>query len=157
MNQLTQTASLIASKISSVENRERKRTASAQKHFKHAIECLVKDLRLGSVIHPEYEAGIHRRSNRYSETPQYRDPEYRTVCLGAPKLLWIWKLSGRGHYFMFNLGLKDGVRHLASDNKRQIWWNTITAYSQAILLLTHVTKRTNVTEDGYGFCWLLLF
>ena len=74
MNQLTQTASLIASEISSVENRERKRTASAQKHFEHAIECLVKDLWLGTVIHPEYEAGIHRRSNWYSETPQYRDP-----------------------------------------------------------------------------------
>ncbi len=75
MNQLTQTASLIASEISSVENRERKRTASAQKHFEHAIECLVKDLWLGTVIHPEYEAGIHRRSNWYSETPQYRDPD----------------------------------------------------------------------------------
>ena len=37
MNQLTQTASLIASEISSVENRERKRTASAQRHFEHAI------------------------------------------------------------------------------------------------------------------------
>ena len=74
MNQLTQTASFIASEISSVENRERKRTASAQKHFEHAIECLVKDLWLGTVIHPEYEAGIHRRSNWYSETPQYRDP-----------------------------------------------------------------------------------
>ena len=43
-------------------------------HFEHAIECLVKDLWLGTVIHPEYEAGIHRRSNWYSETPQYRDP-----------------------------------------------------------------------------------
>ena len=74
MNQLTQTASLIASEISSIENRERKRTASAQKHFEHAIECLLKDLWLGTVIHPEYEAGIHRRSNWYSETPQYRDP-----------------------------------------------------------------------------------
>ncbi len=73
MNQLTQTASLIASEISSVENRERKRTASAQKDFEHAIECLVKDLWLGTVIHPEYEVGIHRRSNWYSETPQYRD------------------------------------------------------------------------------------
>ncbi len=74
MNQLTQTASLIASEISSVENKECKRTASAQKHFEHAIECLVKDLWLGTVIHPEYEVGIHRRSNWYAETPQYRDP-----------------------------------------------------------------------------------
>ena len=34
----------------------------------------MKDLWLGTVIHPEYEVGIHRRSNWYSETPQYRDP-----------------------------------------------------------------------------------
>ena len=27
-----------------------------------------------STIHTEYEVGIHRRSNWYSETPQYRDP-----------------------------------------------------------------------------------
>ena len=69
MNQLTQTASLLASEISSVENRERKRAASAEKHFKHAIEILLKDLWLGTVIYPEYEAGIQGRSNWYSETP----------------------------------------------------------------------------------------
>ena len=34
----------------------------------------MKDLWLGTAIHPEYEVGIHRRSNWYSETPQYRDP-----------------------------------------------------------------------------------
>ncbi|MDB2514459.1 hypothetical protein N9Y31_08120 [Alphaproteobacteria bacterium] len=49
-------------------------SADAQKHFEHAIECLLKDLWLGTVIHPEYEVGIHRRSNWYSETPQCRDP-----------------------------------------------------------------------------------
>jgi len=75
MNQLTQTASLIASEISSIENRERKRTASAQKHFEHAIECLVRDLWLGTFIHPGYEVCIHRWSNWYSDTPQYRDPD----------------------------------------------------------------------------------
>ena len=74
MNQLNTTASLTASEISSVENRECKRQLAAQKHFEHAIECLLTDLWLGTVIHPEYEAGIHRRSNWYSETPQYRDP-----------------------------------------------------------------------------------
>ena len=73
MNQLTQTASLIASEISSIENRQRKRSDDAQMHFEHAIECLLKDLWFGTVIHPEYEAGIHRWSNWYSETPQYRD------------------------------------------------------------------------------------
>ena len=74
MTQLAQIALSIASEISSIENRERKRSADAQKHFEHAIECLLKDLWLGTVIHPEYEVGIHRRSNWYSETPQYRDP-----------------------------------------------------------------------------------
>ena len=73
MEALTGLSKSIASEISSVENRERKRTASAQKHFEHAIECLMKDLWLGTVIHPEYEAGIHKRSNWYSETTQYRD------------------------------------------------------------------------------------
>ena len=75
MNQLTQTASFIASEISSIESRERKRTASAQRHFEYAIERLLTELWLGTVIHPEFEAGIHRRSNWYSETPQYRDPD----------------------------------------------------------------------------------
>mgnify|MGYP005691183757 CR=1 FL=1 len=69
---------LIASEILSIENRERKRSAEAQKHFEHAIECLLKDLWLGTAIHPEYEVGIHRRSNWYSETPQYRDPDLIT-------------------------------------------------------------------------------
>ena len=42
-------------------------------HFEHAIERLLKVLWLGTVIHLQNEAGIHRRSNWYSETPQYRD------------------------------------------------------------------------------------
>jgi len=41
----------IASEISSIENRERKRSADAQKKFEHAIKCLLKDLWLGTVIH----------------------------------------------------------------------------------------------------------
>ena len=74
MEALTGLSKSIASEISSIENRQRKRSDDVQTHFEHAIECLVKDLWLGTVIHPEYEAGIHRRSNWYSETPQYRDP-----------------------------------------------------------------------------------
>tara|TARA_B100000035_G_scaffold176823_1_gene150777 strand:+ start:267 stop:710 length:444 start_codon:yes stop_codon:yes gene_type:complete len=74
MDQLTQTALSIASELSSIENRESKRNAEAQRNFEHAIECLLKELWLGTAIHPEYEVGIHRRSNWYSETPQYRDP-----------------------------------------------------------------------------------
>ena len=74
MDQLAQTALSIAFELSSIENRERKRNAEAQRNFQHAIECLLKELWLGTAIHPEYEVGIHRRSNWYSETPQYRDP-----------------------------------------------------------------------------------
>ena len=74
MEALTGLSQSIASEISSIESRERKRTASAQRHFEHAIERLLTELWLGTVIHPEYEVGIHRRSNWYSETPQYRDP-----------------------------------------------------------------------------------
>ena len=74
MEEFNNSCQQIASEISSIENRERKRSADAQKKFEHAIECLLKDLWLGTAIHPEYEVGIHRRSNWYSETPQYRDP-----------------------------------------------------------------------------------
>ena len=74
MSHLSEIAASIAFEISSIENRERKRSADAQKHFEHAIKCLLQDLWLGTAIHPEYEVGIHRRSNWYSETPQYRDP-----------------------------------------------------------------------------------
>jgi hypothetical protein len=74
MEALTGLSKSIASEISSIESRERKRTASAQRHFEHAIERLLTELWLGTVIHSEYEVGIHRRSNWYSETPQYRDP-----------------------------------------------------------------------------------
>ena len=74
MSHLSEIAASIALEISSSENRERKRFAEVQKHFEHAIECLLKELWLGTAIHPEYEVGIHRRSNWYSETPQYRDP-----------------------------------------------------------------------------------
>ena len=74
MDALTDLTKSIASEISSIENRERKRSADAQKRFEHAIECLLKEIWLGTAIYPEYEAGIHKRSNWYSETPQYRDP-----------------------------------------------------------------------------------
>jgi hypothetical protein len=74
MEVLTDLTKIISSEIFSIENRERKRDADAQKHFEHAIECLLKELWLGTAIHPEYEVGIHRRSNWYSEMPQYRDP-----------------------------------------------------------------------------------
>ena len=48
MDQLAQTALSIASELSSIENRERKRNFDAQRSFVHAIECLLKKLWLGT-------------------------------------------------------------------------------------------------------------
>ena len=58
MDQLAQTALSIASELSSIENRERKRNADAQRNFQHAIECLLKELWLGQVIRAFYKIGI---------------------------------------------------------------------------------------------------
>ena len=123
MNQLTQTASFIASEISSVENRERKRTASAQKHFEHAIECLVKDLWLGTVIHPEYEAGIHRRSNWYSETPQYRDPNLtypQAIAAYGGMVATDFIRVARDGYYDRDTGRSDVTKVIATDKLLQI-------------------------------------
>ena len=123
MNQLTQTASLIASEISSAENRERKRTASAQKHFEHAIECLLKDLWLGTVIHPEYEAGIHRRSNWYSETPQYRDPDltYKQAIAAYDGMVATDFIRvARDGFFDRDTGRSDITKVMATDKLLQV-------------------------------------
>ena len=123
MNQLTQTASFIASEISSVENRERKRTASAQKHFEHAIECLMKNLWLGTVIHPEYEAGIHRRSNWYSETPQYRDPDltYKQAIAAYDGMVATDFIRvARDGFFDRDTGRSDVTKVIATDKLSQV-------------------------------------
>ena len=123
MNQLTQTASFIASEISSVENRERKRTASAQRHFEHAIECLVKDLWLGTVIHPEYEAGIHRRSNWYSETPQYRDPNLtypQAIAAYDGMVATDFIRVARDGYYDRDTGKSDVTKVIATDKLLQV-------------------------------------
>ena len=123
MNQLTQTASFIASEISSVENRERKRTASAQKHFEHAIECLVKDLWLGTVIHPEYEAGIHRRSNWYSETPQYRDADltYKQAIAAYDGMVATDFIRvAKDGFFDRDTGRNDVTKVIATDKLSQV-------------------------------------
>jgi hypothetical protein len=123
MNQLTQTASFIASEISSVENRERKRTASAQKHFEHAIECLLKDLWIGTVIHPEYEAGIHRRSNWYSETPQYRDPNLtypQAIAAYDGMVATDFIRVIRDGYYDRDTGKSDVTKVIATDKLLQI-------------------------------------
>ena len=60
MDQLAQSALSIASELSSIENRERKRNADAQRNFQHAIECLLRELGLGTAIHPEYSKWENR-------------------------------------------------------------------------------------------------
>ena len=123
MSQLTQTALLIASEISSVENRERKRTASAQKHFEHTIECLMKDLWLGTVIHPEYEAGIHRRSNWYSETPQYRDPNLtypQAIAAYDGMVATDFIRVARDGYYDRDTGKSDVTKVIATDKLLQV-------------------------------------
>ena len=123
MNQLTQTASFIDSENSSIENRERKRSADAQKHFEHAIECLLKDLWLGTAIHHEYEVGIHRRSNWYSETPQYRNPSLTypqaiAACDGMTLLDFI-RVS-KDAYFDLDTGRGKLIKVIATDKLLQI-------------------------------------
>ena len=123
MNQLTQTAAFIASEISSIESRERKRTASAQKHFAHAIECLLKDLWLGTVIHPEYEAGIHRRSNWYSATPQYRDPNLtypQAIAAYDGMVATDFIRVARDGYYDRDTGRSDVTKVIATDKLLQI-------------------------------------
>ena len=123
MNQITQTALLMASEISSVENRERKRTASAQKHFEHAIECLMKDLWLGTVIHPEYEAGIQRRSNWYSETPQYRDPNLtypQAIAAYDGMVATDFIRVARDGYYDRDTGKSDVTKVIATDKLLQV-------------------------------------
>ena len=64
----------IASEISSQESRSRKRSADAQHNFEHAIETILKDLWKAGAISTGHECEIHWRSNWYSITPRYRDP-----------------------------------------------------------------------------------
>ena len=73
MKTLTELTNCIASEINSIEQRK-KRPADAQAKFEHAIHILLKDCWLGIHISPTYECGIHKRSNWYSKTPRYRDP-----------------------------------------------------------------------------------
>ena len=123
MEALTGLSQSIASEISSVENRERKRTASAQKHFEHAIECLMKNLWLGTVIHPEYEAGIHRRSNWYSEKPQYRDPDltYKQAIAAYDGMVATDFIRvARDGFFDRDTGRSDVTKVIATDKLLQV-------------------------------------
>ena len=123
MEALTGLSQSIASEISSIESRERKRTASAQKHFAHAIECLLKDLWLGTVIHPEYEAGIHRRSNWYSATPQYRDPNLtypQAIAAYDGMVATDFIRVARDGYYDRDTGRSDVTKVIATDKLLQI-------------------------------------
>ena len=73
MKTILELTNCIASEINAIEQRK-KRPADAQAKFEHAIHTLLKDCWLGIHISPAYECGIHKRSNWYSETPRYRDP-----------------------------------------------------------------------------------
>ena len=64
----------LASEISSRENRARKRSTDAQRHFEYAIEIILIDLWKATAISPEYECRINKRTAYYSENPRYRDP-----------------------------------------------------------------------------------
>ena len=123
MSHLSEISLLIASEISSIENRQRKRFADVQKHFEHAIECLVKDLWLGTVIHPEYEAGIHRRSNWYSETPQYRDPNLtypQAIAAYDGMVATDFIRVARDGYYDRDTGKSDVTKVIATDKLLQV-------------------------------------
>ena len=123
MEALTGLSKSIASEISSCESRERKRTASAQKHFEHAIERLLTELWLGTVIHPEFEAGIHRRSNWYSETPQYRDPNLtypQAIAAYDGMVATDFIRVVRDGYYDRDTGKSDVTKVIATDKLLQV-------------------------------------
>ena len=120
---LSEISLLIASEISSIENRQRKRSDDAQKHFEHAIERLLTELWLGTVIHPEYEAGIHRRSNWYSETPQYRDPNLtypQAIAAYDGMVATDFIRVVRDGYFDRDTGKSDVTKVIATDKLLQV-------------------------------------
>ena len=86
LHDLTQS---IASEISSQENRSRKRSADAQHNFEYAIETILKDLWKAGAISTEHACGIHGRSNWYSITPRYRDPNLTFKQTMAGQLLTV--------------------------------------------------------------------
>jgi len=123
MEALTGLSQSIASEISSIENRQRKRSDDAQKHFEHAIERLLTELWLGTVIHPEYESGIHRRSNWYSETPQYRDPNLtypQAIAAYDGMVATDFIRVVRDGYFDRDTGKSDVTKVIATDKLLQV-------------------------------------
>ena len=123
MEALTGLSQSIASEISSIENRQRKRSDDAQKHFEHAIERLLTELWLGTVMHPEYEAGIHRRSNWYSETPQYRDPNLtypQAIAAYDGMVATDFIRVVRDGYFDRDTGKSDVTKVIATDKLLQV-------------------------------------
>ena len=102
MEALNDLTGSIASEISSIENRTRKRFDETQCRFEHAIKCLLKELWIGTKVHEGFEVGTHRRSNWYSETPQYRDPNltYKQAikAYDGMKNLDLIRISEEGSY-----------------------------------------------------------
>ena len=64
----------VASEISSQERRSRKRSTDAQHNFEYAITTILTDIWKATVVSPEYECGMNKRTAYYSESPRYRDP-----------------------------------------------------------------------------------
>ena len=123
MEALTGLSQSIASEISSIENRQRKRSDDSQKHFEHAIERLLTELWLRTVIHPEYEAGIHRRSNWYSETPQYRDPNLthpQAIAAYDGMVTTDFIRVARDGYYDRDTGKSDVTKVIATDKLLQV-------------------------------------
>tara|TARA_B100001093_G_scaffold464767_1_gene481907 strand:+ start:1751 stop:3097 length:1347 start_codon:yes stop_codon:yes gene_type:complete len=74
MDMLLDLTQSIASEISSIESRTRKRSADSQNNFEHAIRNILSDFWKASAISPQYECGMNKRPAYYSENPRYRDP-----------------------------------------------------------------------------------
>ena len=74
MEILAELTHYLAFEISSKENRSRKRSTDAQRHFEYAIEIILKDLWKATAISPKNECRINKRTAYYSESPRYRDP-----------------------------------------------------------------------------------
>lgn len=115
LNELTQS---IASEISSQESRSRKRSADAQHNFEYAIATILKDLWKAGAISTEHECGIHRRSNWYSITPRYRDPNltFKQTMAAFDGMIALGMIEvTRSGFFDRDIGVGDITKYRARD------------------------------------------
>ncbi len=64
----------LAERIDKSETRERGRTAEAKQNLLTSVHHLVSQLWKGTQMHEGYQAGINKRSGRYSANERYRQP-----------------------------------------------------------------------------------